>query len=61
MLKRWHNLDKGMEFRCFVRNDALVAISQRDVTAYYEYLVDITETAKKEISEFFDLKVKLVH
>ncbi len=27
ILKRWHNLNRGMEFRCFVNNDRLVAIS----------------------------------
>jgi hypothetical protein len=37
-LKRWHNLNRGMEFRCFVNDGRLVAISQRDCTAYFEFL-----------------------
>ena len=41
VLKRWHNLNRGMEFRCFIKGQSLIAISQRDVTAYFEFLPEL--------------------
>jgi hypothetical protein len=41
VLKRWHNLNRGMEFRCFIKDHKVVAISQRDATAYFEFLPDL--------------------
>lgn len=34
VLKKWFQLSKSYEFRCFVRAGALIAVSQRDVTFY---------------------------
>lgn len=39
ILKEWINdFSPSMEFRCFVKNHRLVAISQRDSATYYEFL-----------------------
>ena len=43
VLKRWHNLNRGMEFRCFIKDHKLVGISQRDITAYFEFLPDLLQ------------------
>ncbi|KAF8480698.1 D123-domain-containing protein [Gautieria morchelliformis] len=37
VLKKWHPMDRGREFRCFVRDEILIGISQRDVN-YYPHL-----------------------
>ncbi|KZT60095.1 cytoplasmic protein [Calocera cornea HHB12733] len=36
-LRKWYAIDKGREFRCFVRDNMLLGASQRDHN-YYEYL-----------------------
>jgi len=36
--RRWYDLDPSMEFRCFVKNGQLVAISQRNVLQYFDFL-----------------------
>jgi len=36
--RKWANLDPAMEFRCFVINNKLVAVAQRDAGVYYDYL-----------------------
>jgi len=39
VLKKWQpGLLPSNEFRCFVRGGELIAVSQRDVTVYYEHL-----------------------
>ncbi|KAL4425346.1 hypothetical protein ABPG75_009362 [Micractinium tetrahymenae] len=37
-LRRWHDLQPGREFRCFVRGHALVGGCQRDLTQCFEFL-----------------------
>jgi len=34
VLKKWYDVAPSMEFRCFVKDEELVAISQRDVNYY---------------------------
>ena len=38
VLRRWFRLDHGMEFRCFVRNGSLVAVSQRHDDIFFDFL-----------------------
>lgn len=40
VLKKWHNLNIAMEFRCFIKDNCLIAICQRDISAFYEFLID---------------------
>ncbi|KAF8312445.1 cytoplasmic protein [Clavulina sp. PMI_390] len=37
VLKKWYMMETSRELRCFVRDDVLIAISQRDTT-FYEFL-----------------------
>ncbi|KAF9048298.1 D123-domain-containing protein [Hymenopellis radicata] len=39
VLRKWYSFDRGRECRCFVRNDVLLGISQRDMN-YYEFWND---------------------
>jgi len=38
VLRSWCNLHKSMEFRCFVKDSQIVAISQRNHTQFYQHL-----------------------
>jgi len=39
VLKKWYGMDRSREMRCFVRNNTLIGICQRDVN-FYPYLTD---------------------
>lgn len=41
VLKKWFNAQPSMEFRCFVKDSHLVAVSQRDIN-YYDFLTSTT-------------------
>lgn len=60
VLKRWHNLNRGMEFRCFVKSGIIVAISQRDATAYFEFLPPLKDDIIKTVKSFIETKIKPV-
>lgn len=57
VLKRYHELDFGMEFRCFVQSGHLVGISQRDPTQQFPALQDEVPTVKAAILEFYSSKI----
>lgn len=48
-LRRWYDLQPGREFRCFVRGQALVGASQRDLTQCFEFLKEAGE--RRELAE----------
>ncbi|KAG0255877.1 hypothetical protein BGZ95_005647, partial [Linnemannia exigua] len=56
VLRKWFDLAPSMEFRCFVRDNKLVAISQRDMT-YYDFLRGIQEDLEDTIVDFFEDKI----
>eukprot|EP01133_Synstelium_polycarpum_P000061 gene61-82_t len=51
VLRKWHNLFHSMEFRCFVKDDQLIGICQRDTSTFYDFLV----TKKTAIGEAIEL------
>lgn len=58
VLRKWANLVPGMEFRCFVRNHQLIAISQRYHQQYYDYIEKSKESLPIEIFTFFKENIK---
>jgi len=48
----------AMEFRCFVREKELVAISQRDCSNHYSFLMDQQRDLMTRITSFFESKIK---
>jgi len=58
IMKKWHCLGQGMEFRCFVKNNALVGISQRDYTSYYDFLKKGKEAFFNIICAFYEKSMK---
>ncbi|KAG9315670.1 putative cytoplasmic protein [Chiua virens] len=39
VLRKWYPMDRSREMRCFVRNDTLLGITQRDMN-FYDYMID---------------------
>ncbi|GAV26906.1 hypothetical protein PMKS-000367 [Pichia membranifaciens] len=53
VLRKWVDINPSTEFRCFVRDRQLIAISQRDLN-YYSFLDEIKEEISEKIFMFFD-------
>ena len=54
-LRKWYpGLRPESEFRCFVRQRKLVAVSQRDPSAYYPSLTGWSSEVQPKIEAFFD-------
>lgn len=53
VLRKWVDMNPSMEFRCFVRERQLIAISQRDLN-YYSFLDEIRDEILEKIGIFFD-------
>ncbi|KAE8689189.1 kinesin-4-like [Hibiscus syriacus] len=59
-LRKWYpSLRPEMEFRCFVRGQKLVGISQREVTTFYPVLCEKKNYLQVLIEEFFNVNVRL--
>ncbi|GKV32068.1 hypothetical protein SLEP1_g40699 [Rubroshorea leprosula] len=59
-LRKWYpSLLPEMEFRCFVKDQLLIAISQREVTTFYPVLLEKKNDLKTLIEQFFADNVKL--
>eukprot|EP00960_Hanusia_phi_P041175 754872-Hanusia_phi.AAC.5 len=50
-LRKWFDLKTSMEFRCFVHEEFLLGISQRDCSSNYEFLVEWRKEDLEEIHE----------
>lgn len=58
-LRKWYpSLNPDMEFRCFVRNQKLVGISQREVTTFYPVLLEKKNDLLLLIQGFFNSYVR---
>lgn len=51
VLRKSFNLNPSLEFRCFVRNRKLIAISQREMN-YFDFLFDLRQSFKSNIQDF---------
>jgi D123 len=64
VMKKWRDIHPGTEFRCFVRNKRLIAISPRDWPRFHEHIVaqkrdiisDIVSVFREHIKEKFALE-----
>ncbi|KAF9349954.1 hypothetical protein BGX34_001488 [Mortierella sp. NVP85] len=57
VLRKWFDLAPSMEFRCFVRDNKLIGISQRDMT-YYDFLKDLQDELEQKIIDFYKDKIQ---
>lgn len=53
-LRRFHQLNPASEFRVFVREGKLAAISQRDAATFYPFMAEFRSEAEAKIRSFFD-------
>uniref|UniRef100_A0A8C7XH55 Translation initiation factor eIF2 assembly protein n=1 Tax=Oryzias sinensis TaxID=183150 RepID=A0A8C7XH55_9TELE len=58
VLRKWSELIPGGEFRCFVKENKLIAISQRDYTQYYPHILTQEEQVSQAIQVFFSQNVQ---
>lgn len=57
VLRKWININPALEFRCFVKDRELIAVTQRDQN-YYEFLIKLKERFLGEIELFFYEHIK---
>jgi len=53
VLRKWRDINPGIEFRCFVRDGDLIAISQRDNTNYYDHMSHQRSSILTDIATFY--------
>ncbi len=58
VLRKWTDISTASEFRCFVRKDQLVAITQRDTMNSYDFLLINNHIIHADITKFFKMKIK---
>ncbi|XP_019640214.1 PREDICTED: cell division cycle protein 123 homolog [Branchiostoma belcheri] len=58
VLRRWTNVHPGMEFRCFVKNDRLIAISQRHHSNFFPYIHDQHDSIQADIVDFYHTDIE---
>uniref|UniRef100_A0A8C3AJC5 Translation initiation factor eIF2 assembly protein n=1 Tax=Cyclopterus lumpus TaxID=8103 RepID=A0A8C3AJC5_CYCLU len=58
VLRKWSELIPGGEFRCFVKENKLIAISQRDYTQHYQHLLKQEEHILHAVQEFFSQHIQ---
>lgn len=60
VLRRWHEIYESNEFRCFVSDGRLLAMSQRNTSVFFEHLVqqDEAEALRGAVVGFFEQHVR---
>ncbi|KAJ3195485.1 hypothetical protein HK101_011988 [Irineochytrium annulatum] len=58
VLRKWHNINPSTEFRCFVKDQVLVAISQRDYSNHYPFLLEAKDDIENAVAAFFHDQLK---
>lgn len=56
ILRKWVQVNPSVEFRCFVRDKKLVAITQRDLN-HFDFLFPMREQLRQQITDFFEEKL----
>ncbi|KAL4070056.1 D123-domain-containing protein [Scleroderma yunnanense] len=59
VLRKWYPVDRSREVRCFVRNDTLLGITQRDPN-FYDFMVnpDTQSTIQSTVHKFWEENIK---
>ncbi|KAJ7670270.1 D123-domain-containing protein [Mycena rosella] len=59
VLRKWYPVDRSRELRCFVRQNTMLGISQRDIN-YYDYLNDEPTRARivSTVRDFWETNIR---
>jgi D123 len=58
VMKKWKEIHPGTEFRCFVKDRNLIAISPRDWPQFHEHFKSQKQDIIKDIVSLFKEKIK---
>lgn len=58
VLKKWEDIHPGSEFRCFVSDGHLIAITQRDKSEFHRHILTSKFDIVRDIKDFFNCKLK---
>ncbi|KAJ3414673.1 hypothetical protein HDV05_006208 [Chytridiales sp. JEL 0842] len=58
VLRKWYDLNPSMEFRCFVKDNRIIGISQRDFVNHYPFLVQSRAEIESRINAFFEGEIR---
>ncbi|XP_058452926.1 cell division cycle protein 123 homolog [Malaya genurostris] len=58
VIKKWRDIHPGSEFRCFVKNKSLIAISPRHWPSYHEHIATERSDIVSDIVSLFKEKIK---
>ncbi|XP_007905820.1 cell division cycle protein 123 homolog [Callorhinchus milii] len=58
VLRKWCELIPGGEFRCFVKENKLIGIAQRDHTQYYDHVCKLEADILTAIKDFFRKQIQ---
>ncbi len=58
VLRKWCKLLPSREFRCFVRQNVLIGVTQRDSANFYSHLLEEKEVILDSIDAFFLAHIK---
>ncbi|KAI0215240.1 cell division cycle 123 [Lamellibrachia satsuma] len=53
ILRQWHSVHPGLEFRCFVKNNKLIGICQRHHSSFYSFISTDKEDIITDIKTFY--------
>lgn len=53
VLKQWVDINPALEFRVFVKERKIIAVSQRDIN-HYEYLAELVPKFRSQLDRFFE-------
>jgi len=58
VLRKWETIEPASEFRCFVSNDKIIGISQRNHSQYFDFLKNLTKSIQNTVIDFFEVNMK---
>ena len=58
VLRKWVDINPGWEFRCFVRGNDMIGITQRYSSAFYPHVAEDQQRITSNVKTFFQRKIR---
>ena len=58
IIRKWIEISPNSEFRCFVKDNKLVGITQRDCRTYYKFIENNKEKIIQLVKDFYNCNLK---